>query len=296
MPAGVPRNRHMTSAAIESDHAMALPARHLAPLVRRYVGYRYRGLQPGFHRGLPSAELTVVLSLGAPTRVAGMPDPCTPATEFGALVGGLHTTPAVISYDDELYGVQLDVTPRGARSLFGVPAAELARTVVGLEELIGSDAGELVERMHAAGGWAARFQILDEALSRQVYRLAPAADAVERAWDLIEASGGAARVATVAAAVGWSRRQLHERFVREYGVTAKDLARVVRFDRSQRLLRRRPAMTLSEAAATSGYYDQAHMARDWNQLAGCPPSRWLADEELPFVQDEDLAAASSSAV
>ncbi len=284
----------MTSGVTESEHAMALPARWLAPLVRRYVGYHYRGLQPGSHRGLPSAELTVVLSLGAPTRVAGIPDPCTPPAEFAALVGGLHTTPAVISYDDELYGVQLDVTPRGARSLFGVPAAELARTVVGLEDLIGSEAGELLERTHSASGWDRCFEILDEALSRQVDRLAPATDALERAWDLIEASGGAARVASVAGAVGWSRRQLHERFVREYGVTAKDLARVVRFDRSQRLLRRRPAMTLSGAAATCGYYDQAHMARDWNQLAGCPPSRWLADEELPFVQDADLEAAAYS--
>lgn len=283
----------MAPAAIESEHALALPSRRLAPLVRRYVGYRYRGLQPGSHRGLPSTELTAVLSLSAPTRVAAMPERCAVPQDFATLVAGLHTTPAVIAYDTELFGVQLDVTPRGSRSLFGVPAGELAGTVVNLEDVIGPGAGELVARMHDACRWDARFGLLDDALARRADRLAPATPALDHAWDLIEASGGAARVAAVAEAVGWSRRQLHERFVREYGVTAKDLARVVRFDRSQRLLRRRPTMILSEAAATCGYYDQAHMARDWNRLAGCPPSRWLDDEDLPFVQDADLEAAAS---
>ena len=31
-------------------------------------------------------------------------------------------------------------------------------------------------------------------------------------------------------------------------------------------------------AAEYGYYDQAHLARDFRDLAGCPPSVWLAEE------------------
>jgi hypothetical protein len=27
------------------------------------------------------------------------------------------------------------------------------------------------------------------------------------------------------------------------------------------------------------------MNREWKELAGCPPSTWLDEEELPFVQD-----------
>ena len=36
-------------------------------------------------------------------------------------------------------------------------------------------------------------------------------------------------------------------------------------------------------AAGCGYYDQAHLAREFRALAGCPPSVWLA-EEFRFVQ------------
>lgn len=35
----------------------------------------------------------------------------------------------------------------------------------------------------------------------------------------------------------------------------------------------------------SGFYDQAHLTREWNDLVGRTPTAWLAAEELPFVQD-----------
>ncbi len=283
-----------------SEHATAILGGGLTPFVRRCVGYRHSGRAPGSHRGLPSAELTLVLSFGPPTRLAAMPDRCQPPSEFVALLGGLHTSAAVIAHDGELEGVQLDLTPRGARALFGVPAGELGGAVVSLDEVIGRRADELIERALAADGWPTRFAEVADVLGRGIGAAgAGAADAapgpLEQAWRIIVASGGSARVGAVADAVGWSRRQLDARFGREYGVTPKQLARIVRFDRSHRLLRGDPTMRLAALAATCGYYDQAHMARDWNQLAGCAPSRWLADEDLPFIQDEDLMHAASLA-
>ena len=35
---------------------------------------------------------------------------------------------------------------------------------------------------------------------------------------------------------------------------------------------------LAGLAADCGYYDQAHLAREFRELAGCPPSAWLAEE------------------
>ncbi|MGH3327348.1 MAG: hypothetical protein ACRDPT_06045 [Streptomycetales bacterium] len=55
--------------------AVGRPAAHLVPWVRRYLGYRYEGFAPGVYLGAPSRHLTVVISLGAPTRMAAMPDP-----------------------------------------------------------------------------------------------------------------------------------------------------------------------------------------------------------------------------
>ena len=41
-------------------------------------------------------------------------------------------------------------------------------------------------------------------------------------------------------------------------------------------------------AAVCGYADQGHLARDWSDLAGCPPTTWLR-EEFPFLQDPGAA-------
>lgn len=262
------------------------PSHALGWLVGQYVGYRLDGFPPGTHLGLPSASLTIVISLATPTDIRTWHDGYTGTASFRALVGGLHTKPAEIVHDGSQYGVQLALTPAGSRALLGMPAGELGATVIALDEVFPATA-ELVERMAAAPGWGGRFAVLEEVLARNIGHGWDLTDGpLTRAWSRIVSSGGRIRVGDVAREIGWSRRHLGERFRREYGLTPKDAARVSRFDLSRRLLERPDHPTLAEVAAISGYADQSHLAREWNDLAGRPPSEWIADEDLPFVQDE----------
>ena len=50
--------------------------------------------------------------------------------------------------------------------------------------------------------------------------------------------------------------------------------------------------TLAEIAATCGFTDQAHLAREWRAFAGRPPTGWREAEDLRFVQDDALPAQS----
>jgi AraC-like DNA-binding protein len=191
----------------------------------------------------------------------------------------------LLPHDGNQFGVQLDLTPAGARALLGLPAAGLAATVVGLDQVLGPAAAELADRMAAAAGWPPRFAVLDEVLSRRVDRLDPAPAVLGYVWRRMISSGGALRIGALAAEVGWSRRHLGARFAAEFGLTPKDAVRVVRFDRARWLLRGPHRPTLADVAAACGYYDQPHLAREWRQLAGVAPSVWLATDELSFVQD-----------
>ena len=76
------------------------------------------------------------------------------------------------------------------------------------------------------------------------------------------------------------------------GLPPKVLARVLRFERARRLLQRPDRPALADVAAVCGFYDQAHLNRDWRELAGCSPTTWLA-EELPSVQDDGVAVGAS---
>lgn len=267
------------------DGAIGRPAPPLRPFVGRYTGYWLDGFGPGTHQGLPSGSLTMVLSLGPPVDMTVMPDPAQAPASFDALVGGLHAVPVMIAYERSQRGVQVDVTPFGARALFGRPAGELASTVLPLDALLGRRAGEWLDRLRSAGTWGARFAVLDDVLlAALVDAPAPAAEVVQ-AWDCLTASGGRIEVNALARQVGWSRRHLTQQFQRELGLPPKVAGRVVRFDRARRLLTRPAPPGIAAVAASCGYYDQAHLTREFRELAGMSPTAWLA-EQLPSVQDE----------
>jgi AraC-like DNA-binding protein len=271
---------------IVDEHFRRQPAEPLRPYVAHYTGYRQRGVPPARHRGLPSPFLTLIVTLDEPLVLLAHPDPRQPPGDFGTLLGGLHSAPALITHDGAQAGIQVALRPLGARALLGLPAGELAETDLPAETVLGQDCAEMQARAVAAPSWPARFAILDEILLRRAgpglagsgpAGIAPApAPEVRWAWRQLLASGGTIRIADLAAGTGWSGRHLTSRFRTEIGLTPKAAARVIRFDRARHLLVR--GYRLADLAAACGYFDQAHLAREFRLLAGCPPSQWLAEE------------------
>jgi len=274
-----------------TDGAVRRPAGGLRPFIHRYVGTRMDGVEPGSHLGLPSPFLTLIISLDSPIDVVEMPGRCQAPDSFGALVGGLHASPATISYGTSLSCVNVELSPLGTRAVLGVRSGELASLVVGLDDVMGRRGRELTERLGSVGTWSERFGILNEVFAHRLGDQSKLPAPLVGAWCELVASGGAAQIGAVAAQVGWSRRHLAERFKVEFGVTPKVAARVVRFDRARRLLEHPSSLPLAMAAAQCGYHDQAHLSREWQDLAGCPPGAWLAAEQLPNVQDAAACAA-----
>jgi AraC-like DNA-binding protein len=265
------------------------------PLLRRYVrwydGYRLCGFPAGEHMGLPSRDLTMIVQFDAPLEMAVDPGGRPGPHRFEALVSGLHTQPAVIRHDGNQHGVQLHLTPEGARALFGIPAREVVADVVALDAVWGPIGGELVERLALTPDWPTRFAVLDEVLMRAAAGRAEAPSGMRpetaEAWRRLVVSAGQVDVRTLAGEVGWSRRHLTAQFSAEYGVGPKEMARVLRFERSKALFLRPDRPTLATIAAECGYADQAHMAREWRALAGASPTQWLAAERLPVIAPGD---------
>jgi AraC-like DNA-binding protein len=90
-------------------------------------------------------------------------------------------------------------------------------------------------------------------------------------------AGRPAGPAQIAAAVGLSHRQLNRLFQERIGFGAKPLVRLGRFQRVLRELERPGHRTIASVALRAGYYDQAHLARDFRQFAGVAPARYLRE-------------------
>ncbi|WP_317452879.1 DUF6597 domain-containing transcriptional factor, partial [Streptomyces sp. CBMA29] len=151
----------VTGTGVVDEAVRARPASALRGLVGWYSGYRQRGVPPTRHRGLPSPYLTLILTLDEPLTVAAHPDPAEPPGDFSALVGGLHTAPALISVPGRQSGVQIALDPLGARVLLGLPAGALAGADLAAQDVLGPSVADVLDRLRAAPDWAGRFAVVD---------------------------------------------------------------------------------------------------------------------------------------
>jgi AraC-like DNA-binding protein len=245
---------------------MAAPA--LRPHVVDYVGFRERTPGPSRRVELPTGLVHVIVSFGPRVHAPG------PLDSFIAPPDPEHT---VVESEGEQHCLGIKLTPLGARRIFGWPMDELsAQRVVGLPELMGRDGDELPERLHDAGSWPARFALLDGLLGRRLAAAPPVPAPVEDAWQRLVASRGSVPVAELARRAGWSRRHLVARFREHVGLPPKTFARILRFERAASLLVAPGGPSLCDIALEAGYYDQAHLNRDFRAFSGRTPSELLA--------------------
>jgi AraC-like DNA-binding protein len=247
----------------------------LSAVVGEHHGYRERDVAPMRHLGLPSPWLTVIFTLHEPMQMAHHVDPSLLPDSFDALVGGLHTSPAVIVHDGAQSGIQLAMSPLGSRALLGMPAGELASIDLHAVDILGPLAAELQQRLAVAPDWPSRFGLLDRYLGRRLDEVRRPPREVCQAWQMLRSSRGTASIGAVAREVGWSERHLAAQFRTEIGLTPKAAARVIRFDRARRMIRTAPG---ADVAAMCGYFDQSHLVRDFVAFTGLSPTAWVAAE------------------
>lgn len=267
---------------MEELYRTARPANNLTPWVGRYVGYRLTGFPSGVHLGLPSRHLTFIVSIGSPIRVLRQCDRQQAPDSYRTVLGGLQASAALIGHDGDQEGVAIELTPPGFHALFDMPASELWNLSLELEDVDPLRA-ELWERLQGTVDWPERFRICDEVLGHHV-RCPEATSTVDVAWKLLAASAGTTRIGVLADEVGWSRQNLTRRFHREFGLGPKLAASVIRFERAQRMLD--SSSSISRIASCCGYFDQAHMNRDFIRLSGLPPAQLVAGRDVPIFQDE----------
>ena len=256
---------------VVSDYRPGRPAPALRPYVAAYGGYRDAGGPPEVHRGLPSPYVTFIVTLDDDLEMLDDHG----RSSFANLVGGLHLAPVTVVHDGRQSGVQISLHPLGVRALFGCPAA-----VLGPGNHVASDVAprwvdELQDRVRSAEGWASRFRDIDDVLLA-VLQPATVDDRLLHAWRELRAGG--VTVAGVADRSGWGPRRLSREFGAEFGVSPSTVARLGRFDRARRHLQHSQPLLLADLAVTHGYYDQAHLAREFREFAGLAPSAWLAAE------------------
>jgi AraC-like DNA-binding protein len=257
----------------EMVRAPAAPA--VRGLVRNYTGFAESTPGPLRRREVPHRDITLIISFGPRFEISDPARPEAPAERRESFVAGLHDRPVVVEHAGESSGVELRLPPLSAHVLLGLPMQELTNGLVSLDDVL-PEAGELVERLAGAPGWEERFALVDAALRARLGQSRRPAREVAWAWRTLEASAGRVPIGALASELGWSHRRLIARFREQVGLAPKTFARVLRFDHVVRRLQGVDEVRWSEVAFDCGYYDQAHLNRDFREFAGTTPTEFLA--------------------
>lgn len=242
------------------------------------AGFRGRGGTPVDLQMVPFPALTIFVDLGD----AELVDDTSGAHKGGGAVVGMAPG-RVRARGRDVDVLQVRLSPVIAHSVLGAPAGS-GVTVAALDDFWGRDAGRLQERLHAAGSWDERFQVMGAALARRQGTGRTVDPEVTFVWARLVASRGRVRVERLAAEVGWSRKRLWSRFRAQIGLTPKRAAALVRFDHVVHCLA--AGQGAARVAAENGFVDQSHLCREVRAFADMTPR---AAASAPWLAVDDVA-------
>ncbi|RWC89617.1 MAG: AraC family transcriptional regulator [Mesorhizobium sp.] len=247
-----------------------LPNAALDGVVTDICGYRETAA--GHFRNVEYASLTVplVISFAEPFAI-GLGRAPDDNDRFASFAAGLFAGPVMIESFGGACCIQVNFTPLGARRFFRLPMSELTDNMVVLDDVLGAEGAALRERLGNRPDWTARFDLAEAFVAARLESAAETPLEIAWAYDRIITSGGRTRIASLAEQLGWSRKHLADKFSDATGIGPKTLSRIVRFNRALRLSSE-PTADWADVAADCGYADQAHLVREFRELAGETPT------------------------
>jgi len=177
-------------------------------------------------------------------------------------------------------------TPLGANTLLHLHGWGFADRAVSFADLLDDaqrtmDVRSWADEVMHARSFAERVAATDRFLLRRLRRAAPPPDLLAAVVARLTSMGDdGTRVSALASELACSERTLRRRFRDEMGLSVKRFARITRFRRAHAFLQRTSHTEWARAVLRFGYVDQAHLIRDYRELAGTTPARFSADERF----------------
>ncbi len=154
--------------------------------------------------------------------------------------------------------------------------AALEGDCVSLGDALGHAGAALADELRDAPDWDGRFDVLERWLLRRLHDGPRVDPVVARAFGLLVASQGRIQIGRLCAELGVSPRHLTRRFSVQVGLAPKAVARQLRFAAVRRSLEAPGDRSWTQIALAAGYFDQAHLVRDFRELAGLTPTEFVA--------------------
>lgn len=230
----------------------------------------------------PTGSTVGGIVLGSP--IQQTPSGGVPFTATDGFLIGPHDRPIVNEPTGETYCLGVVTRPVGCRAVFGVEPATIRGRVVDLA-MAWPPAGILRRALGHMTDPAVMLAAVEDALAANLDPAVPGLDRCEAAARALEADP-ARPIADLAHSLGISHGHLDREFTRVVGVGPRTLARTLRVRRLLDSIDVYGQVTWTELAADLGWFDQAHLIRDFKRHTGVTPSDYQKAQRDTYRPDE----------
>lgn len=236
----------------------------LAPFVDNFwiIEWDLAGRQPETQRVLPAPHANLIIGAGH-TGLYGV--------ARGIRGRSLERSGRVIG---------LRFRPGGLRPFLDEPVSALTDRKVSTTRLTGIEADAAEALVLKASGHGAMIQSVEDLLLLGLPQPDPVVDLVCSIVSRARQENGPQQVEALASEEGLSLRTMQRLFQEYVGVAPKWVIRRYRLQEAAWRISLGSHHSLSDLAAALGYFDQAHLAREFTQMFGCSPSEYQRSQFL----------------
>ncbi len=207
----------------------------------------------------------------------------------GAVLLGPQPLASILRREDELELMGARFRHGAASSLLPYPVKELEQRMVPLAEVLHGHDADLAGLGAKSGTPEENLKRFSAVLARLFTGLKKADPLVRKAVKLISTHNGDLEVSAMAEELGVSRQTVKHKFDQHLGLSPKLFGKLCRFQAVVRRLASADKPNWVALAKECGYYDQAHMIREFNHFTGFSPQKFLNNlakaEDLYIFED-----------
>ncbi|MEM9194941.1 MAG: helix-turn-helix transcriptional regulator [Myxococcota bacterium] len=237
----------------------------LAGVVRSIAGYEEATFGRFRRQELSGASVVLIFEAATPLRIEQNDNQW---HRYDGFIAPITARSSLTEHDGFQAGVEVRLAAGRSQEILGAPLRALGPSLVSARDLFGPQ--PLFDQLRNTESLEARVAVVTRwLLDRQGRSADPR---VVHACEALDRSGGALPIGELQRRLVLSERHLHRIFREATGLGPKQYARRVRLDRLADQLKGTASPRWAELAATLGFYDQAHLARDVRSLWDLTPS------------------------